>query len=282
MRIAGSAEELATELSGPLVTIGTVREVFRELPNCIFCGSAEDMTEEHVLSDWAYRAFHGKRKYADELMFAAKDVPGVGFQFIDANPIGVAKVLCKKCNEQWVSGIDNAASQAIKPLVRTKQRSVVLDRAQQTAVATWLFKCALIVDAVAGDRPHGISKLREGFMEHRHPSPCTIVVGPAESPPTMEVGDPAETVVLWRLGGLVLDGSVTVGVANPDGSSSDTPPTRLAIPGYQFMVGAFWAFMWFQMPTVQGPILDDYVQIWPAQDKPVTVRAASMDRRTPD
>ena len=35
--------------------------VLRELDHCIFCGDG-DMTEEHLIADWAHRAFAKKRK----------------------------------------------------------------------------------------------------------------------------------------------------------------------------------------------------------------------------
>jgi hypothetical protein len=48
-----------------------------------------------------------------------------------------AKVICRTCDNNWVSRIDNSAAQAMRPLIRG-QHEVRLDYKGQTAVAAAL------------------------------------------------------------------------------------------------------------------------------------------------
>jgi hypothetical protein len=62
-------------------------------------------------------------------------------------PNSTAQVLCRTCNNEWVSGLDRKASEALKPLINGKA-TAELDANAQATVAAWIFKCALVFDAV--------------------------------------------------------------------------------------------------------------------------------------
>ena len=65
-----------------------------------------------------------------------------------------------------------------------------------------------------------------------------------------------------------------------DGAESFTgSPQEIPIPGYRVMVGALWAYLGGQVCPVDEEALKGFVQIWPARDEPVTVRAGSLITR---
>ena len=190
-----------------------------------------------------------------------------------------AKVICQPCNNNWLSRIDNAAAQVLRPLVRG-EREVALDSAGQTAVASWIYKCALIFDAAEHGQHGELARLRAGFMASLQAGPgCIIYAGPATPPQPVELGNPGTTVRLWLLGIRPAVGKmrVVVNVVNPD-TASETPgnPVDLAIPGYQIMIGALWAYLGGQVSPVAPESLQGFQQLWPAQEMPVTLRSASL------
>jgi hypothetical protein len=232
-----------------------------QVAGCIFCGSP-DLTEEHMIPDWVARAFERRRQPGPNLggTFVARDQMRVQAQ----PPPATAKVVCRCCNNNWLSVIDNAASAVLKPLIRGNS-AVKLDRQAQLAFATWLFKIALVFDAMdAGDEGR-LAVQRKPFFELREPpSGPLIYAGPAPAIPWTVPGIPE--VAGMRLFGLrPLDGllNVNLRVANADGTPAEQPaaPIRIPIPGYQIMLGGLFAYMCSRIKFFN--VSDDYVQIWP-------------------
>lgn len=252
--------------------------VLRELDRCVFCDGG-DVTEEHLIADWAHRAFAKSRK-PNGLMSAAIAQGGRLMKTHD-DPVGTAKVVCRDCNNRWLSEVDNRASRVLKPLVRG-EREVELDRAGQTAVAAWIYKCALIFDVVEYGHGGPLASQRPLFRDSPLAGPgCAITVGPALPPPSLTVGDPPTTVNLWMLGVRPANGTMhlTVDVQSADGSETtrSEQPTRISIPGYQVMVGALNAYLGGRSVFPIAPeSLVGYAFVWPARTEPVTVRAASL------
>lgn len=255
--------------------------VIRELDRCIFCGCS-DMSDEHLIADWANRAFAKARKPTGHLHGA---LIGQGQMRIDGgDPVAAAKVVCTACNSGWLSVIDNAASKVLRPLVRG-DREVTLDRAGQTAVAAWIYKCALILDAADHGDDGEMAVLREGLMTSRQAGPgCVICAGPASLPPSVTVGDPPTTVNLWMLGVRAITGRMRlhINIVKDDGTVHRAEPTTHDVPGYQVMVGALWAYLGGPIPPVAPEALEGFEQVWPALDEPVTIRPASLVTRGRD
>ena len=252
--------------------------VLRQLDHCVFCGGSE-MTEEHLIADWVHRAFSKKRK--PDGQFRAT-VVGSGLRFDGGDPVITAKVICRRCNNNWLSEIDNDAARVLRPLIRG-EREVELDRAGQTAVAAWVYKTALIFDAAAHGMNGPLGSLRTGFLAARVAGPgCIMYVGPASAPPSVSVGDPPTEVNLWMLGVLPTKRKMllTVTASSPDRATSMTRPAKeLPIPGYRIMVGALWAYLGGKVCPVDAEALDGFSPIWPATDDIVTVRATSLITR---
>lgn len=139
------------------------------------------MTEEHIVADWVLRAFLRSRTRRSDLggsLIGPNEVwitPG--------EAISTARVVCRRCNNEWLSGLDNAAAQALKPLIRGRT-DVVLGAEAQSAVSAWIFKCALIFDASQCGESGPLSTLRSGFAQERLAPPgSTICAGPAPQMP---------------------------------------------------------------------------------------------------
>jgi hypothetical protein len=235
------------------------------------------MTEEHVMSDWTLRAFARSRKVDNA--FRGTFVGADRIRFDDGDSVIAAKVICAPCNNQWLSEIDNAAARVLRPLVRG-QREVDLDGPDQSVVAAWLYKVALILDAAHHGTDSPLGTLREGFMRTRLAAPgCVIYAGPASRPEGIEVGDPPTSIYMWPLGVRPWNGTMrlTVNVVPVDGKPvHQGTPTEIPIPGYQIMVGALWAYLGGQYSPVTPESLQGFVQVWPAREETVTVRAASL------
>jgi hypothetical protein len=245
---------------------------FRELDKCIFCGDS-DMTEEHLIAAWVLRAFHRQRK----------PDPGFSGGFVGPNqmrlsteePISTAKVICRSCNNEWLSVIDNAAADVLKPLIRGDD-TVTLDGDGQAVFAAWIYKCALIFDAAENGNDGDLVPLREGFEASREAGPgCVIYAGPAPPMPFSVPGIP-EVAGLRMFGIRPISGTLnlTVNVQNADGTVSPDAPTSIPIPGYQVMLGGLCAYLGGRVSPITPESLEGFAQIWPASPEPAVVSPA--------
>ena len=245
----------------------------RELDNCIFCG-AYGTTEEHLIAAWVLRAFLRERRPTGALSgtFLGNDRR---MRVEPSEPVSTAKVVCRRCNNEWLSGIDNAAAQVLKPVIRG-DHEVVLDRRGQSAVAAWVYKSAIMFDASTDGNDGELVSLREGLKDSGRAGPgCRIFVGPAGPPTPFSVPGVPEVAGLRMFGVRKINGvmRLTVNVESADGSTT-TPgtPTNLPIPGFQIMLGSLHAYLGGRIPAVQLESLPGYVEIWPSHAEEVTVQ----------
>jgi hypothetical protein len=75
-----------------------------------------DMTEEHLIAAWILGAFHRQRK-PDAGLRGSFVGPGQ-MRLSPDEPISTAKVVCRSCNNEWLSVVDNAAADVLKSLIR--------------------------------------------------------------------------------------------------------------------------------------------------------------------
>lgn len=110
---------------------------------CIFCGGAR-LSKEHLLSDWLKELF--PRTPNDQHSLGESE--GGPFKVTTGQGHSGSKkirTVCRDCNSQWISEIDNAAKSTIVPLIQGA--SVTVDEAMQTTIATWLSKIATVGDS---------------------------------------------------------------------------------------------------------------------------------------
>jgi hypothetical protein len=252
----------------------------RVLDACIFCGG-DDMTEEHLVADWVLRAFAKSRKPAGGFRGTYRDW-GSGLKVTADEPIDTAKVVCRPCNNEWLSRIDTAASEVLKPLIRGHGGSVQLDRDGQEAVAAWLFKTALIFDASQEGADGPLAPLRAAFMRDRvAPSGCAMFAGPAPSNPLTIDGIPEVAgFSLFGVRQIAGELNLTGEIKSADGAESATVgPRKFPIPGYLVMVGRLEAMIsGARFPLAPGPERC-LVRIWPHPlDEAVTLTTVDPGR----
>jgi hypothetical protein len=236
---------------------------------CIFCGSL-DLTEEHLIADWVFRAFHRSRRYPSG--FGGTFLGPGELHISPEEPIATAKVLCRSCNNEWISRIDTAAADVLKPLIRGEE-TVTLNRAGQEAFAAWIYKSALVFDAAVNGESGELAPLRDGFRASREAGPgCVIYAGPAPPNPISLPGIP-EVAGLRLFGVRPISGTMNlkIDIQNPDGTVTPGRRTAIPIPGYQVMLGGLYAYLGGRMAPITEESLEGFVQAWPARSEPVTV-----------
>ncbi len=242
--------------------------------SCIFCGSSE-LTEEHLVADWAVRAFLRSRR--TDGTFSGTFVAPETMRIDASPPPSTARVVCRSCNNEWLSVIDSEAAQVLKPLIRG-DAEVSLDKTAQASVAAWIFKCALTFDAAGNGENGPLKSLRAQFCSSRKAPPgCVIYAGPATPVPWTVPGIP-EVAGVRMFGVRPANGiaNVTLDMKTPEGKPAGTSTFSVPIPGYQVMLGALYAYLGGRVPPVAPNSLTEFSQIWPAREQPVVVRC---DRR---
>src|SRR5689334_18116997 len=114
------------------------RQGGRELRLCIFCGQS-GCSLEHAFPDWLLKnvqrgrpiAFHGA-------------LPERNIQLAGPNAAVRVRAVCKTCNNGWMSNLEKAAKPSLAAMLN--DISIGLDHAEQTLVATWAMKTAMVFE----------------------------------------------------------------------------------------------------------------------------------------
>lgn len=249
----------------------------RLLGHCIFCGATEDLTEEHIVADWVLRAFF-KSKHPPK-QWSGKVVSDNKMEMSFEEPAATARVLCRPCNNGWASQIDNAAAEALKPLINGKTR-LELEAQAQTAVSTWIFKSALVFDAVEHGDDGPLAGLRAGYYREKQAPPgCTIYVGPAPRTPfpatTPMVPDGLQLMMIGVRPTTAIVNLATT-LKSDDGTEKTTHST-VPNPGYTVMLGRIHAILSGRViPIIPTPEWK-FACVWPAQQRPVQLVSVPAD-----
>lgn len=145
----------------------------------MFC-VCDEMTREHLLADWIYRAFQKSRKPTITPMQRHGDGP---WQFGEHGRADqCASVLCRACNNEWASTLDLRASDLLKPLVRGGE-PFTLDPRQQRDAARWCVKTVMVNDLVITAGRSRLSEYAAAFRATGDPADCLQVwIGPPRLP----------------------------------------------------------------------------------------------------
>jgi hypothetical protein len=227
----------------------------------MYCGDA-DMTEEHIVADWVLRAFARSRKPRSG--FNGTFVGPAEMRLEVGEACSTAGIVCRRCNNEWMSAIDQAAAHALKPLIHGRT-AVELDAAAQSAVASWIFKSALTFDAIEHGDAGELASLREEFAATKLAPPGShVCVGPAPAVPFRVEGVP-------EVAGLALFGvrrttgtvNVTIETHNADGTPGGTLQTTVPSPGWTVMLGRINAIIsGRRAPIIPTPEWN-FRTIWP-------------------
>lgn len=127
---------------------------------CLFCGG-RPVTREHVVPEWTAKSL-GVRRLTSTSLVDRKPV-GTAWEAVGSFEV-VAKVICKRCNEGWLSRHENRIQPYLEPILHGKREQ--LDEAGQEWVAAWIWKTFLVMDTMYEPRTFG-PKDAERFFRYR-------------------------------------------------------------------------------------------------------------------
>jgi hypothetical protein len=143
------------------MTLGTSTPL--ETPVCVFCSGSPTEVED-VWPKWIQRLF------PKTSALAITGNPGTGHSGVyrtmafDAR----AKVVCKKCNNNWMSDIENRASVYIKRML-FQNFSIALGPQSQTKLAAWGLLKALLLPYIGPDSNPAIPEHYGEFGQRKLP-----------------------------------------------------------------------------------------------------------------
>jgi hypothetical protein len=151
------------------------RGVARQVRLCVFCGSAAKMTNEHVWGKWLKRYVRqDMRKHSLGVAVVNRPgMPGEEHSYIRAgDPLASkVKVVCEKCNNTWLSEIQDRAKRYLVPLV--KGQPTALGHEGQLAVATWATMATMTAEFLLRESVDRVITQAERtlFMGSKAPNP---------------------------------------------------------------------------------------------------------------
>ena len=119
-------------------------------PPCVFCGSTNDPSTEHVVPRWLRKALHIStpvKEYSGAMYVGAAETLAITFHEV-----------CVKCNTGWMEALETAARPVLEPLLlgAAPGTSRQLDPDQQATLGTWAVKTSLLlVLSKFRGQPHG-------------------------------------------------------------------------------------------------------------------------------
>lgn len=166
---------------------------------CIFCGSPVN-SKEHLFAEWILLSLGGVKRRRQTLS------DGIPREL--TGPITV-RCLCRRCNNEWLSEIENSAKAIMEPLMHDKGGE--LDHCDQEVMARWAAKTAMMGE---GTRPQYLERFfsqeeRDSMRVNRQiPEGMSVQLGRYYAPAGQHF---ASTDVTWPAGEVsdALEGNVT-------------------------------------------------------------------------
>jgi hypothetical protein len=112
---------------------------------CLFCGSAQRLSKEHIIPQWLLRELGLTDQ---QLMMSHTSVFGVTksqrtHRFMRL----VNAMVCKKCNSGWMSALEVSVQDSITKLMHLDDRSAIRSLAEDyKTIAKWSFKTAIMLN----------------------------------------------------------------------------------------------------------------------------------------
>lgn len=105
---------------------------------CAFC-NGPDPTAEHVFPQWLSRELLSISTLVD---LKAERGPR------PLRTVNITAPICRKCNNRWLSVLENDVKPLLTPLVRGDE--CCLEQTEQKLLATWALKTAMMLDLASG------------------------------------------------------------------------------------------------------------------------------------
>jgi len=139
---------------------------------CIFCGKG-GLSKEHLFADWLRELFprtpHDTRTQGETWFEASAGqwTSPLRRSFQGHTGSKKLRVVCTKCNNNWVSGIDDAVRNALVPLILG--HAIVLDDTLQHKLATWITKVTIVAEYINPNNRAVSKEERLWFWGNRKP-----------------------------------------------------------------------------------------------------------------
>jgi len=112
---------------------------------CVFCGDdANRLTDEHVFGDWISKFFIDELGVQLDGMSEIVDVKGNVKRYPQVPFQQKVKIVCKKCNEGWMSRLESSVISDLKVMMSGKPK--MLRHNLKRRLAFWCAKTALVLD----------------------------------------------------------------------------------------------------------------------------------------
>jgi hypothetical protein len=137
---------------------------------CIFCGSAEKLSREHVWADWL-REFlprPGTRNFHWTSHFGRPPAPAKLHRAGDAHSQRL-QVVCGRCNSGWMSQLQTDARPILAPLVMDNWTALSTD--ESLILARWATMTTMVIEYADPTTAMIPQRHRDLFMIDREPIP---------------------------------------------------------------------------------------------------------------
>jgi len=143
--------------------------------NCIFCEEYREKAEEHIWPRWLcdFMGETGKGEFT-----------GLHFHFPWPKPVSVRKQsieslvygnVCKRCNNGWMSELENQCSPLLKDVIENKRKANSWGSNEAELIAKWSFKTSVMINSGTNYRKIIEKKLiREFYKTQTLPEKVTI------------------------------------------------------------------------------------------------------------
>lgn len=229
---------------------------------CIFCPSNAD-SAEHVLPDWLNRWGPGGGEGVRQRSANGVPIIETGGPFSKK-----LKIVCRPCNNVWMSRMEAEAQPALVRMFEWDGVSALqLEPSEQLALARWAFKTAVVAAHVNGEPSFPFQQCRDFRTNDTLPR-CFIRIGTCEMPQDGAYSYSAKNydfVAEFQF----LPGNAT---AEIDGAKTTFPLYRSAFRLYNvaFDLLGYEHPSYVFTPAPPQEIQDALTQIWPSPDEPVT------------
>jgi hypothetical protein len=130
----------------------------KEKEPCAFCPATAEITGEHIWSDWAGKLF-GTHKF----VFTRKESDGSVVTW-EHNALHLkAKVVCRTCNNEWMSELENKTKSLIADMVCNCTPATLNGEAIATIAALGFLKCVVADHMSETTKPFYTSAERQSF-----------------------------------------------------------------------------------------------------------------------
>jgi hypothetical protein len=146
---------------------------------CIFCNRNDSpLAKEDVLARWIAREFPGPSWHIRRFRHSVISNTGSNTQFTSHTGLGlISRKPCKRCNNSWMSNLEDSAKPVLLPLIRGANSILTPDN--RLVIARWFIKTVILYEFLGGVErgPHRFfqAEERNALMESLSIPPNTYV-----------------------------------------------------------------------------------------------------------